>query len=287
MIDPVDMAIAISRMPRIDGEDNKAQLQHIQAEELRELLAFALGYTDNIKVGEGKNWLQRLFKKEGDEKEWQAVWATAARTRQPNGKFPAFETGALASFPFVIEPYRPSYQIKPNYNTSYDYKTKQNEQYLIGQELAIPMPTYQETPTPLLYAMDVYATRKNEYFYYVSEADIRYFFSLTKNYNLYYYTNGIDTAQYLATKNSSGIPKNWAVSGDGNIRFSKNGEKLFFGIAPIPRVKDTTLVDFEHAKVDVWGWQDDYLQPMQLVNLKKDRSAWSIHWLSICGKIRS
>lgn len=178
-IDPVDMAIAISRMPRIDGEDIKTQLQHIQTEELRELLAFALGYTDNIKVGEGKNWLQRLFKKEGDEKEWLAVWATAARTRQPDGKFPAFETGALASFPFVVEPYRPSYQIKPNYNTSYDYKTKQNEQYLIGQELAIPMPTYQETPRPLLYAMDVYATRKNEYFYYVSEADIRYFFSLT------------------------------------------------------------------------------------------------------------
>ncbi|WP_343560419.1 prolyl oligopeptidase family serine peptidase [Sphingobacterium sp.] len=96
--------------------------------------------------------------------------------------------------------------------------------------------------------------------------------ALVKNYNLYYYTHGLDTAQYLATKNSAGIPKNWAVSGDGNIRFSKNGEKLFFGIAPIPRVKDTTLVDFEHAKVDVWSWQDDYLQPMQLVNLKKDLS---------------
>lgn len=96
--------------------------------------------------------------------------------------------------------------------------------------------------------------------------------ALLKNYNLYYYTNNIDTAQYLATKNSKGIPPNWAISGDGNIRFSKNGEKLFFGIAPIPRVKDTTLVDFEHAKVDVWGWQDDYLQPMQLVNLKKDLS---------------
>ncbi|MNK01487.1 Prolyl tripeptidyl peptidase precursor [compost metagenome] len=94
--------------------------------------------------------------------------------------------------------------------------------------------------------------------------------ALLKNYNLYYYSNGIDTAQYLATKTSNGIPKNWAVSGDGDIRFSRNAEKLFFGIAPIPRVKDTTLVDFEHAKVDVWNWQDDYLQPMQLVNLKKD-----------------
>ncbi len=94
--------------------------------------------------------------------------------------------------------------------------------------------------------------------------------ALLKNYNLYYYTNGADTAQFIATKTSNGIPKNWSVSGDGDIRFSKNGEKLFFGIAPILRVKDTTLVDFEHAKVDVWNWQDDYLQPMQLVNLKKD-----------------
>lgn len=94
--------------------------------------------------------------------------------------------------------------------------------------------------------------------------------ALLKNYNLYYYANGIDTAQYLTTKTSNGIPKDWAVSGDGDIRFSKNGEKLFFGITPIPRVRDTTLVDFEHAKVDVWNWQDDYLQPMQLVNLKKD-----------------
>ncbi|MDM1293055.1 prolyl oligopeptidase family serine peptidase [Sphingobacterium sp. N143] len=94
--------------------------------------------------------------------------------------------------------------------------------------------------------------------------------ALLKKYNLYYYSAGIDTAQYLATQSSHGIPKNWAVSGDGHIRFSKDGQKLFFGIAPIPRIKDTTLVDFEHAKVDVWGWQDDYLQPMQLVNLKKD-----------------
>ncbi|WP_293889072.1 MULTISPECIES: S9 family peptidase [unclassified Sphingobacterium] len=94
--------------------------------------------------------------------------------------------------------------------------------------------------------------------------------ALLKNYKLYYYTNAIDTAQYLATQTSNGIPKTWAVSGDGEIRFSKNGEKLFFGIAPIPRVKDTTLVDFEHAKVDIWHWQDDYLQPMQLVNLKKE-----------------
>lgn len=94
--------------------------------------------------------------------------------------------------------------------------------------------------------------------------------SLVKDFNLYYYTAQLDTARIAVQKNTIGVPANWAVSGDGDLKFSKNGQKLFLGLAPIPRVRDTTLVDFEHAKVDVWHWQDDYLQPQQLVNLKKD-----------------
>lgn len=94
--------------------------------------------------------------------------------------------------------------------------------------------------------------------------------SLIKDFKLYYYTPQLDSARVAVQKTTAGVPLNWAVSGDGDLKFSKNGQKLFLGIAPIPRVKDTTLVDFEHAKVDVWHWQDDYLQPQQLVNLKKD-----------------
>lgn len=94
--------------------------------------------------------------------------------------------------------------------------------------------------------------------------------ALTKNFQLFYYSPGQDSATVLASTASRGVPQNWYVSGEGNVRFSKNGEKLFFGIAPIPPVKDTTLVEFEHAKVDIWHWQDDYLQTQQLVNLRRD-----------------
>lgn len=94
--------------------------------------------------------------------------------------------------------------------------------------------------------------------------------ALQKPYSLYYYTPDRDTATILADVSSSGMPQNWNVSGERKLRFSKNGEKLFFGIAPIPPVKDTTIVDFEVANVDIWNWKDDYLQPQQLVNLKKD-----------------
>ena len=96
--------------------------------------------------------------------------------------------------------------------------------------------------------------------------------SLQKTFNLYYYTPTQDTAIIIARKGTTGLPQNWHISGDGDVRFSKNGEKLFFGIAPIPSVKDTTLVEFEHAKVDIWHWKDDYLQTQQLVNLRREQN---------------
>ncbi|MCJ8211553.1 prolyl oligopeptidase family serine peptidase [Mucilaginibacter sp. RS28] len=91
-----------------------------------------------------------------------------------------------------------------------------------------------------------------------------------KPYKLYYYTTGKDSAQVLASPGSEGMPAKWAVSGDGRVYFSKNGSKLFFGTAPIPKVADTTLVDFETAKLDIWNYKDDYLQPYQLKNLQRE-----------------
>lgn len=96
--------------------------------------------------------------------------------------------------------------------------------------------------------------------------------ALQKPYSLYYYTADKDTAAIIGHVNSSGMPDGWNISGDGNLQFSKNGEKLFFGIAPIPRVKDTTIVSFEVANVDIWHYKDDYLQPQQLANLRRDLS---------------
>ncbi len=98
--------------------------------------------------------------------------------------------------------------------------------------------------------------------------------SLLKDFKLYYYTQQLDSATIIAQQQSAGVPQRWYVSGDAQLKFSADGQKLFFGLAPIPKVKDTTLVDFEHAQVDVWHWQDDYLQPQQLVNLKRDQAKW-------------
>jgi len=91
-----------------------------------------------------------------------------------------------------------------------------------------------------------------------------------KDYGIYYNSLTLDTAQVLVDNEIEGLPAKWTVSGDGKLSFSKEGTKLFFGIAPLKKAKDTTLVDFENAKVDIWGYKDDYLQPMQLKNSEKE-----------------
>jgi dipeptidyl aminopeptidase/acylaminoacyl peptidase len=91
--------------------------------------------------------------------------------------------------------------------------------------------------------------------------------ALRKYYKLWYYKTGMDSAQVKAHKDHSNVAKGLTVSADYNNTFSKNGEQLFFGLAPIRKPKDTTLVDFETARLDVWNYNDDYLQTVQLNNL--------------------
>ncbi len=91
-----------------------------------------------------------------------------------------------------------------------------------------------------------------------------------KNYSIYYTSLSLDTAQVLVDNEIGGMPKGWAVSGNGQLNFSKDGTKLFFGIAPIAQPKDTTLIEIDHAKLDVWSYKDDYLQTVQLKNVANE-----------------
>lgn len=91
--------------------------------------------------------------------------------------------------------------------------------------------------------------------------------ALQKFYKLWYYTAGQDSATLAAEKNTVGMQIGFTISENNPPRFSKDGKKLFFGAAPVKAPKDTTLVDFELARLDVWHYNDDYLQPLQLKQL--------------------
>ncbi len=91
-----------------------------------------------------------------------------------------------------------------------------------------------------------------------------------KHYGLYLYRNGDDSAVLLVNKGTPGMKLGMTVSENGQLTFSKSGRRLFFGTAPLPSMKDTSLVDIDLVKLDIWNYKDDYLQTQQLFQLNTE-----------------
>ncbi len=104
---------------------------------------------------------------------------------------------------------------------------------------------------------------------YVAERDAKPK-SLQKIYKLWYYKDGMDSAALLIDTSYLNVPKGSAVSEFGKMEFSKSGKRFLFATAPIPAPKDTTLVEMDLAKLDIWNYKDDELQTVQLNRLKND-----------------
>lgn len=93
----------------------------------------------------------------------------------------------------------------------------------------------------------------------------------SKRCNLCFYEFGNDSAKILiSSTNTQGIPPDWSVSENGQPYFSRDGKRLFAGISPIRPPKDTTLIDFETAQLDIWNYNDLEIPPMQLKNRDRE-----------------
>ncbi len=75
-------------------------------------------------------------------------------------------------------------------------------------------------------------------------------------------------------KETSGMLPNGRISQDRNPRFSEDESRMFFGVAEayvdFVYENDTTILDEERVSLDIWGWQDAEIQPMQLKNRSQD-----------------
>ncbi|MCA0381976.1 MAG: prolyl oligopeptidase family serine peptidase [Bacteroidetes bacterium] len=94
--------------------------------------------------------------------------------------------------------------------------------------------------------------------------------AIQKFYKLWYWRHGTDSAMLIADRTTAGKTNGWTVSEFANLSFSKSGERLMFGVAPVMPPKDTTVPEFEKAQLDIWHYKDDYLQPYQLRNLTRE-----------------
>lgn len=93
-----------------------------------------------------------------------------------------------------------------------------------------------------------------------------------KIYNLFHWNEGEKaSAEIKIDTNQFENHKDWIVSENGKIWFSRDDSKLYFGMAIKlePEPKDT-LLEEEKVKLDIWSWKDPLLQSQQLVELKKE-----------------
>lgn len=89
-------------------------------------------------------------------------------------------------------------------------------------------------------------------------------------FTLYLWSGG-DTARSIANASTAGIPAGWWVSENGDLRFSNNGERLFFGTSPRPEPEpEEETPEWEEVVLDVWNWKDPLLQPNQLVQRNQE-----------------
>lgn len=104
---------------------------------------------------------------------------------------------------------------------------------------------------------------------FVAERDSS-FKSLQKFYKLWHWKNGDNEASVIADKYSEGMNINWTINDSYSPNFSESGKRLFFGTNPIKSIRDTSLIEMDMVKVDVWHYNDDYLQPYQLRSVEQE-----------------
>src|SRR5690606_495677 len=88
-----------------------------------------------------------------------------------------------------------------------------------------------------------------------------------------YQVSNASTVQEL-TKDTPGILAGGRISPDRGPRFSEDESRMFFGVAEEYRdyayEDDTTILDDERVSLDIWGWQDSEIQPMQWKSKSRD-----------------
>lgn len=77
-------------------------------------------------------------------------------------------------------------------------------------------------------------------------------------------------AEPIAQKGNLAFPASWIISGNENLRFSEDAARLFFGTAPMPKQKDTTLLADNRPTVQIWKWDEGIQYTQQAYNKEKD-----------------
>lgn len=99
--------------------------------------------------------------------------------------------------------------------------------------------------------------------------------------SLYMWTRGDEEARLVADAKSEALPEGWWLAPRG-LTFTEDGRRLLFETQPRPEDAGKTKEQLEKekkakakdpvARLDVWHWKDDALQPQQLIEAERERN---------------
>lgn len=179
--------------------------------------------------------------------------------------------------------------------TDYVFSDKGNMLYFVKDELdslhkagifAFSIADQQVMPidTGMVTYKNVSPDKEGEQLAYVATNDstgseIRFF-------DLKYWNKKENKAITLADTVAKGMPANWMVSEYGQLSFSEDGKRLFFGTFPRPvhYEKDTTKLEEEKVSLDIWTYKDPLIQPMQLKQLNNELKRSFLAMYDLKGK---
>jgi dipeptidyl aminopeptidase/acylaminoacyl peptidase len=95
-------------------------------------------------------------------------------------------------------------------------------------------------------------------------------------FKLYHWDRKAAKATEIVSTTTQGFRAGMVISERASLSFSRDGGKLFLGVAPPTEPEKDAEADAANADdkavVDLWHWKDDYIQPMQKVRAEQDRN---------------
>ena len=179
-IDVLDLAIAISRMPR-EHTEKAIELSSQLESSIENIVKYSLGAINNIKLNVEPSLISTFYRNTAKESSvfQHALWAVAARTHHPDAEFPEFEHTAIKLLPNVVKPFVPALKMEEKWNEWKNYKTKETERSPSWYELSFDLPQHTYMPDVALYSIDLFSRGKNVWEYHVLGGnDVNYWHSL-------------------------------------------------------------------------------------------------------------
>ncbi len=95
--------------------------------------------------------------------------------------------------------------------------------------------------------------------------------AIQKPYSLLYATAIDSVARTTDLSSLNGVKNGLVASTDRSITFSESGKRMFFGMAPVRPVRDTTLLEDEVVNVEIWHHDSPRLYTQMDARKEEDR----------------